>query len=70
MYDAGMEREVWADYNCATGGNTEDTEKAFERLKRVNPGLMNMSSVWICMSASQPPDWAAHPGDDPNNTFV
>jgi hypothetical protein len=31
-----MEAEVWAEYHdCATGGNLEDCEKAFDRLQRV-----------------------------------
>jgi hypothetical protein len=36
QYDTRMEAEVWAEYNdCATGGNLEDCEKAFDRLQRV-----------------------------------
>ena len=40
MYETGMERETWADYNCtATGGQLEDCEKAYDRLVRINTHL-------------------------------
>jgi hypothetical protein len=36
QYDTRMEAEVRAEFNdCATGGNLEDCQKAFERLHRV-----------------------------------